>query len=328
MGAFITTKLINHKSFVTQTQKEINEHQTKINYIEKEINPKIEYVKKLDYETNSELVDKFLDDYISLIDPNNPPSLEELHNTSQGLNEYSDIDIEILKQKYNNDYLKDVKVYAENLVDEFLDYTSSNINPDNPPELTDLLERAKEQEEKVEFHNIQESVLKEKYNEDYLSQIRKKKGRSMGKPFSFLNYGNLVSGFDFKPLDFSPLDFKPPRIPTQADIQVHKRKWDKYWRFKEEIPESNAELSYYKNLLWNKKNILQSKDEVLSLRNNLITLLFFSITGVFLPLFMMLQNYETMMQYRYLTYFFIFGGWLVILFYLAFEIKKLLSLSK
>ena len=61
MGGFIAMKLMNHKIFVKNIKIEISDYQEKINYLKKELKPKVQYVNDLDYEEDCKLVDKFLD---------------------------------------------------------------------------------------------------------------------------------------------------------------------------------------------------------------------------------------------------------------------------
>ena len=64
MGAFLVTKLINQKSFMSQLKKEIDETKIKINSINAEIQSKKEYIQKIDDE---EFVKEFLSDIMNVI---------------------------------------------------------------------------------------------------------------------------------------------------------------------------------------------------------------------------------------------------------------------
>lgn len=314
MGAFITTKLINHKSFVTQIQKEITECQNKIDYINREIKPKSQYINDLDYETDSKLVDDFLDYIKNTIDPNNPYSLDELYGKTQEYSEsmkYRDISKNVLEEKFNSDYLDKIRVNAEDLVDKFLEEEASEIDLENLPNLNDFYERAKE---KDGYKYIQMSVLKEKYNVEYLSKIKNKIEATTG---FYLWQKNMLS-----------LGNTPFVMSNLTDSAVNKRKWEKYWRYKEEVTEKKAELSYYEYLLQDKKSTLESKTDILSLKSNIYTLLLFSITGIFLPLFMMLCDYDVMIKYRSTTFVFIFVGWMFVVVNLGTDIWNLFNSTK
>ena len=200
MGAFIITKLINHKSFVNQLQKEITECNNKIDSIYREINPKNQYINNLDDETNSKLVDEPL---------KYPVGMQALLGNYQ------------------------------------------------MPQLsaTSLT------------HNL-------------------------------------------------------------LDIEANKRKWETYRRYKEEVTEKKAELSYFEYLLHDKKSTLGDKKDILILRNNIITLLLFSVAGIFLPLFMMLCDYDVMMKYRQETYVVILIGWMFVVLNLGADIWHLFKSTK
>ena len=318
MGAFIITKLINHKSFVNQLQKEITECNNKIDSIYREINPKNQYIDNLDDETNNKLVDDFLDFCKPVIDPNNPLDLDNLYVKSQEIEEYQDIDKNALERNYNSDYLDEVRVYSEELVNKFLGEVSSDIDPNNPLDLTDLFKLAKENKD---YKFIQESVLDEKYKE-YISKISKK----MEKPIGFASAMRAM--LDSYPISPLPAISLISSLPNLVDIEANKRKWEKYRRYKEEVTEKKAELSYYEYLLHDKKNTLGDKRDIMILRDNIITLLLFSVAGIFIPLFMMLCDYDVMMKYRQETFVVILIGWMLVVLNLGADIWHLFKNTK
>ena len=76
-----------------------------------------------------------------------------------------------------------------------------------------------------------------------------------------------------------------------------------------------------------KKNKVTPIQEIMNLRDNLGTLFLFSLLGIFLPLFMMLLDYEKMMQYRSITYIIILVGWMLVLGQLYFNVVNLMKSS-
>ena len=108
----------------------------------------------------------------------------------------------------------------------------------------------------------------------------------------------------------------------------YKRKWEKYRRYKEEVTEKKAELSYYEYLLHDKKNTLGDKRDIMILRDNIITLLLFSVAGIFIPLFMMLCDYDVMMKYRQETFVVILIGWMLVVLNLGADIWHLFKNTK
>lgn len=236
MGAFITTKLINHNSFFTQLKQEINEYQKKINHINGEITTKRIYIDQFEHEMKEKLVDNFLDMIAFEVNPNSPFTLDEVYHMSQTGFEYGT------------------------------------------------------------YKDIEKSILAEKYNDDYLDGVR--------------HIGDNV--------------FESPTNDNN-DEQI---KYQKYQKYKEDITEKKAEVAFYTNLLMDKKRIRSSESqEIMSIRDYLSILFLFSLVGIFLPLFMMLWSYETMMHFRTITYIAIFLGWAIILGQLYFSVVNLLKIK-
>lgn len=316
MGAFVTTKILTTKSFVSQLQREIVDCQNKIDSINSLMAPKIKYIKDLDYESDCKLIDEFLEDSIPFIDPNNPPDLEALYEMAIGLDEYQDINKEALKEKYDNTYLAKVKEYADKLVDKFLEAMSSEIDPDNPPTIDELFKFA---EEKEEYELIHKSVLEERYTE-YLRRTKTK---------SSLGYISFIPDIIMRSLN-SPLFQTSSSSALLSSVpDINPIKWDRYRRYKEEVAEKKAELLYYEHLLEDKKMALSnSKQDLNDLRRNIVALFALSITGIFFPLFMMLLDPELMMKYRVLTFIVILLGWIGVVVHLAAEIWNLFKSSE
>ncbi len=80
MGAFLITKLINQKAFISQIKKEIKENRIKIESINKEIKTKKEYIQDID---DKEHVDEFLSNIIDEINPDAPQNLDSIYNLAQ-----------------------------------------------------------------------------------------------------------------------------------------------------------------------------------------------------------------------------------------------------
>ncbi|MCM1987486.1 hypothetical protein [Methanococcoides seepicolus] len=196
------------------------------------------------------------------------------------------IKIDHLKKEIEtkNTYIREYNYKMEiKLVNKFLGFIAFEINPDKPYSLDELYAMTQNNLDYLQFENIDKTILAEKYNEEYLSDVR-----------------NLHE------------------FPDTAEPLVKKNEGNKYELKKhqtnlEVVVEKKAERSYYKSLLINKQHMLASKKEVMGLRDNLGSLFIFSLTGIFLPLFMMLCSNETMTQYRNITYIFIFGGWILII---------------
>lgn len=238
MGAFTTTKLINHKSFITQIKKEISECKTKIKSIDEEIETKNIYIANFEYETKKKLVDGFLRAIAFEINPDTPFSLDKLYEMSQTRLEYQS------------------------------------------------------------FKDIDKTILTEKYNEAYLESVRAIE----------LAIGEEL--FEETPID---------KEDEWAKYQI-------YQKYQQDVIEKKAERSFYRTLLTNKHRIVSSEDqEIMGIRDYLFVLFLFSLTGIFLPLLMMLWSYETMMQYRTITYFLILCGWLMIIGQLYFSVVNLLK---
>ena len=96
IGAFLITKLIDKKAFLSQLRKEINETKIKINSINEEIKPKKEYIQRVEDE---ELVDDFLTHIMSKINPYASPELDFIYDIAQNDKKYNYVNKEILKRE-------------------------------------------------------------------------------------------------------------------------------------------------------------------------------------------------------------------------------------
>ena len=303
MGAFITTKVINQNAFIKQLKKEIDEIETKIDHINDEIARRDGWVNEIDLEEDNKLVDKFLEEMLSNIDPLNPPSPEDFYKIAERKNDYQDINKEILTEKYDVSYLEKIRKYNEKLVDIFLEIKRS-INP-KFLSFDDLYKSAIEE---YGYKYINKSTLKKKYPE-YLDSLKLK------DRWEILQRSMIPDPF-IKP---SPVIEPSPVIDPKISI----RKWDKYRNYNEEIITKKGELTYLNNLLLYKKDQVESNKDFLNLKGYIRNLVIFSILGVFIPLFMLLLDYNIMIRFRFVTFFLILAGWLFIIINLSGEIRNL-----
>ena len=189
-----------------------------------------------------------------------------------------------------------------NLVDDFLSAIAFEIDPNNLFSLDELYDMSQTRLEYQQYENINKSILAKKYNEDYLNTIR------------HMN-------------NFQAID--EPVFKTTKDNKAEEHKYQKYQRYVEDVIEKKAEISFYSDLLRDKRNIISSEDqEIMSMREYLVVLFVFSISGIFLPLFMMLGSYESMMEYRNTIYMSILVGWMLIIGLLYLNVVKLLYKEK
>jgi len=310
MGAFITTKVINQNTFIKQLKKEIVEIETKIYHINDEIARREEWVNEIDLEEDSKLVDKFLKEMLSNIDPLNPPSPEDLYKIAESEKDYQDINKEILGKKYTDSYLEKIRKYNENLVDEFIKSHFLKFGVLKSLSIDDLHKSAIEEDK---YKYISKSILETKYKE-YLDSIGVNVGKTSQERIMQLTYSTLFDGFNVLP---------SPVIESYISPEISKRKWYKYGNYKEEINIKKGELTYLNNLLLYKKDQVESNKDFLNLKGYIRTLVIFSIVGVFIPLFMLLLDYNIMIKFRFVTFFLILVGWLFIIINLSGEIRNL-----
>ncbi|WP_155395349.1 hypothetical protein [Methanosarcina mazei] len=310
MGAFLTTKLINQKSLIDQLHNEISDYKRRIDLITQQIKPKMEYVSNIDFENDCNTVREFLNFIKLTIDPNNPPSLETVYKKSILVEELKNISKEAFEQEYNDNYLEEVREAAEELVDSYLKDSLRSIDLKNPTDPKLLYDKAIKDDE---YKLMNRSIFEERYN--IFLEVKKKEAKRQKNPFFGLA---LTQPINYESLMTPPL----PKMMSREDIENDRIKLENYSRYKEEISIKKVELEFYKDIVASKENMLINSD-IMSLKNNLLLLFVFSLLGLFLPLFMLLLDYETMIKYRGVTFFLIFAGWLLIVFNLKTEIWKL-----
>jgi hypothetical protein len=312
MGAFLTTKLINQKSLIDQLHNEISDYKRKIELINQEMAPKIEYIKNIDFENDCNTVREFLDDIKLNIDPNNPLSLDTLYETAVLSEKLKDISKEAFRQEYDDKYLEKVREAAEELVDRCLKDFLESIDLVNPPDPKLLYNEVIKDEE---YELINRSIFEDKYA-IFLEAKKKERKRQRNPLLGF----TLPSAIDYENL------VRIPDVETlsREEIENDRIKLKNYSRYKEEIINKKVELALYQEILKNKELRVEFNNEIPSLKNNLLLLFIFSLLGIFLPLFMLLLDYETMIKYRGLTFSLMLVGWLLIVFNLKTEIWRLI----
>lgn len=100
-------------------------------------------------------------------------------------------------------------------------------------------------------------------------------------------------------------------------------KLEKYEKCENDKNIKMNELFFINDVLENKSNQLLSNKDILDSKKLLISLAIFSVLGVFLPLAIMLLDFDIMVELRSITFFLIFIGWAYILFALGCEIRNL-----
>ncbi|HJH30109.1 MAG TPA: hypothetical protein C5S51_10565 [Methanosarcinaceae archaeon] len=126
--------------------------------------------------------------------------------------------------------------------------------------------------------------------------------------------------------------FNPSNIPSSYMLyQLEKGeggtqlslKLTKYREYENDISTKKGEVLFLDNVLKYKEEQLSSNKDVLDSKKHLINLSIFSLVGIFLPLFMMLLDYDIMIKWRYLIFSLICAGWFFIIVTLGFEIHNL-----
>lgn len=313
MGAFIITKMVDNKMHVRQLKSEISDYKEKMNYVQSELDKKQKYVDEIAYEEDCKLVEKYLEGMVAHIDPYNSFNVDELYNKARFDENYSHINRSVLEDKYNQDYLIKVANYHEKLVDEFLGKKKKDIDLANPPSTDELYDEASR-----DIPNIKKSVLEERYNLKYLTEAKAPHQEIVESTMHETSNPWLTDDRSTIPSE----DLYPHPSEDNYFSIVSTLKWDKYHKYVEEIPEKEAECNYYLVLIESKERLLQASNEVANLRVNLISLFIFSILGVFVPLGMMLFDFEYMLKLRTIVYVGIFSGWLLVLVVLLDEIRK------
>ena len=111
MGAFLTTKLINQKSIIKNTESQIKENKVKIEFLKESIKDKEEWIKKVDEEENLEYVKDFLKEVRDDIDVDNPPSVDELLKIAKESEnkDFHSLNKKMLEKSYNDEYLEGIR---------------------------------------------------------------------------------------------------------------------------------------------------------------------------------------------------------------------------
>jgi hypothetical protein len=305
MGAFLVTKLINQKSLVNQLNNEISDYENKIKLISKDIASRTEFIKNFDFEKDCKNVNKFLDDFKLYIDPTAPFSLEKIYEIAQKDDDVKNISIEVFEHEYNEDYLAKVREAHEKLVDKFL--KSLEKEPIDRYKLSDaqfLYNDNENDTEHEEYQLMNWSIFRKKY-EEYIKMKMNK------------NFPSVYSNED--------IDQESNVSTTNADFIENERiNFKKCLNYKDEIDTKKTELLYYSKIIQEKQNLLGFNNEIPGLKNTFILLFAFSVLGVFLPLFMLLFDDNTMIEYRPHTLILMFIGWLLIVRHLGLEIRGLM----
>lgn len=312
MGAFLVTKLINQKSLVNQLNNEISDYKNKIALINQDIIPKIQFIKDFEFENDCKTVNGFLDSVKYYIDPDSPLSLDRVYEIAQKYDEVKNISIEAFKHEYNDEYLAEVRKAAEELVNECFEdsYEIKHIDMHDPPDVQSLYNTIIQNEE-YEFMNW--PIFEEKYKE-YIE--KKKKEGGLLSVLTSLNSLNAL---------------KVPNIsvmPSKDFFERNRIRLEKYSNYKDDVVTKKTEMFYYNEIVKEKEKLLEFNNEIPGLKNTFILLLAFSVLGVFLPLFMLLFDNNTMIEYRPLTLSLMFIGWLLIVRHLGLEILGLIKDSK
>ncbi len=113
-------------------------------------------------------------------------------------------------------------------------------------------------------------------------------------------------------------------LVTQSEM-VNKVVPMEYIQYKDEINAKKAEISQYENILKHQYSLLEANLEIPSMKRNLFLLFVFTLTGVFLPLLMMLLDYEFMIKGRIYVYLIMIGGWHLVISSLVKEFLDLIS---
>ena len=111
MGAFLTTKLINQRSIIKNTESQIRENKAKIEFLKESIKDKEEWVKKIDEEEDLDDIKDFLKEIRDNIDADNPPSVDELLKIAkESENEdFHNLNRKMLEKSYNDEYLEAIR---------------------------------------------------------------------------------------------------------------------------------------------------------------------------------------------------------------------------
>jgi hypothetical protein len=304
MGAFLVTKLLNQKAFANQLNNEISDYKNKIELINKDITPKIEFIKDFDFENECNTAKEFLESVKSYINPDNPLSLDKVYEIAKQSTETKNITKKAFEHEYNEEYLAEVRKTAEELVDECFNNSDAieHIDVSNPPDAQTLYDTVTK-EKKYRF--MSKSIFEKKYKK-FIE--KRKKERSFSIFDTLQNYKDVFSLSSSRP------------VISRHNIENGRLRLEKYSSYKDEVAIKKAEILYYEQIIIEKEKLLEFNEELPSLKNNIISLFIFSVLGVFLPLYMLLLDNDTMLEYRFFILILIFIGWVLILYNLGLEI--------
>ncbi len=111
MGAFLTSRIINQRSAISTLQNEIHDNNKKMEFLKKRIFEKKQWVERIDEEENMTNVKDFLKEIRDDINPDNPPTINELiEKGNQDENEdYHNLPRNILESNFNEEYLAELR---------------------------------------------------------------------------------------------------------------------------------------------------------------------------------------------------------------------------
>ena len=186
-------------------------------------------------------------------------------------------------------------------VEEFLEEIKDEIDPENPPSIKELLKMGTEKGK-----DLHRNLLEEKFNEKYLDDIKARR--------------SIISRF-LNPLKkaFFGADQYTKKILATL-INSEKNRMDS--SYKEDIQTADAEIKYLKILNRKKKYELALLKDSKSMKVILFILGFYSILGVFAPLYIMIQGSDAMNEWMQKIFYAILIFWISLLIYFGVEINK------
>ncbi|MBU4360853.1 hypothetical protein KKA66_03330 [Patescibacteria group bacterium] len=236
-GALFITKIINQKSLIANIENNIKENKAKIHFLRESIKEKEEWISEIDEE----------------------------------------------------DDLKEVK--------EFLKEIKTTIDLIHLPTVDELIQQAHENED---YRDINEQMLRDSYNEEYLESVRQYRRQHALLNFDIPDYTDLL-------------------INPQIAVQRGQR----YREYSDEIYRTNVEIKYLNSLVKTEEDELKIASAGTESKKLLGFLAIFSAVGVFLPLFMLGLYPQTMYDWRFWVLGLTLASWIAILFYFVYEIKTL-----
>lgn len=311
MGAFLVTKLINQKAFVNQLNNEITDYKNKMKLIDQEITPKIEFLKDFEFEEDCKTVGEYLNSIKYTINPDHFPSLDQVYEVAKKDEKLKNITKEAFNREYDEDYRKEVKKTAIELVNECFKNSRDikHLDISNPPD-TQVIYDIIIKDAHYQFMSM--AIFKKKY----IKFIEKKKRE--GSLNGLLMLENLA-------ISRSKLETLSRPVEVEPVNDNERIRLEKYSSYKDDVRFKKAEISHYEGIIKEKEELLEFNKEIPRLKINISLLFLFSVLGVFLPLYMLLLDDNTMLEYRFIVLLIIFIGWIFILFNLGYEIWGLMG---